>query len=150
VSAALTRAQIAVLLLKSGNGLCFAPPPATGAVFADVAPGDFAAAWIEALAAAGITDGCGGGDYCPAAPVSRAQMAVFLLKAEHGPGYAPPECIGIFDDVPCPSPFADWIEQLYAEGVTGGCSADPALYCPSVATTRGQAAAFLSTTFHLD
>ncbi len=150
VNAALTRAQIAVLQMKGRNGLCFVPPPATGAVFADVAPGDFAAAWIEALAAAGITDGCGGGDYCPGTPVSRAQMAVFLLKAEHGPAYAPPHCVGIFDDVPCPSLFADWIEELFAEGITGGCSADPALYCPSNPTTRGQAAALLTMTFALE
>ena len=150
VSAALTRAQVAVLLLKGSNGLCFVPPAATGTVFADVASGDFAAAWIEALAAAGITEGCGGGNYCPGAPVSRAQMAVFLLKAEHGQGYAPPLCAGIFDDVPCPSPFADWIEELFAEGITGGCSTDPALYCPSAPATRGQAAALLSTTFRLE
>jgi hypothetical protein len=61
-----------------------------------------------------------------------------------------PVCVGVFDDVPCPSPFADWIEQLSAEGITGGCRADPALYCPSNATTRGQAAAFLSATFGLE
>jgi len=150
VNAALTRAQVAVLLLKARNGLCFVPAPATGTVFADVASTDFAAAWIEALAAAGITDGCGGGNYCPGTPVSRAQMAVFLLKSEHGPGYVPPQCVGIFDDVPCPSLFADWIEELFAEGITGGCGADPALYCPSDPTTRGQAAALLSTTFALE
>jgi len=150
VDATLTRAQVAVLLLKGRNGLCFVPPPATGTVFADVAPDDFAAAWIEALAAAGITGGCGGGDYCPGNPVSRAQMGVFLLKTEHGPGYTPPPCAGIFDDVPCPSLFADWIEELYAEGSTAGCSVDPALYCPSDPTTRGQAAALLSTTFRLE
>ena len=40
--------------------------------------------WIEALAAEGITGGCGNGDYCPQNPVRRDQMAVFLLKAEHG------------------------------------------------------------------
>ena len=148
-NAALTRAQIAVLLLKAQNGLCFVPPPATGTVFADVAVDDFAAAWIEALAAENITGGCGGGDYCPLSPVTRAQMAVLLLKAKHGSGHLPPACVGLFDDVPCPSPFADWIEQLYAEGITGGCSVDPALYCPADATTRGQAAAFLTTTFGL-
>ena len=149
VAVALTRAQIAVLLLKSANGLCFVPPPATGTVFADVAEGDFAAAWIEALAAEGITGGCGGGDYCPGDPVSRAQMAVFLLKGEHGASYTPPACVGIFDDVPCPSPFADWIEQLFTEGTTGGCGTDPALYCPAAAVTRGQAAALLTATFGL-
>jgi hypothetical protein len=37
--------------------------------------------YIEALAAAGITSGCGGGNYCPDAAVTRGQMAVFLAKA---------------------------------------------------------------------
>ncbi|MBI3172072.1 MAG: hypothetical protein HYZ25_15405 [Chloroflexi bacterium] len=41
----------------------------------------WAAAWIEQLAAEGITGGCGGGNYCPTIPVSRDQMAVFLVRA---------------------------------------------------------------------
>jgi hypothetical protein len=35
---------------------------------------------IKALAASGITGGCGGGSYCPSAPVTRGQMAVFLAE----------------------------------------------------------------------
>ena len=68
------------------------------------------------------------GLYCPQNPVRRDQMAVFLLKAEHGSGYAPPACAGVFPDVPCSSPFAPWIEQLAAENVTGGCGGGN--YCP--------------------
>ena len=37
--------------------------------------------FIEALAASGITGGCGGGNYCPDSSVTRGQMAVFLAKA---------------------------------------------------------------------
>jgi hypothetical protein len=37
--------------------------------------------FIEALAASGITTGCGNGNYCPDAPLTRGQMAVFLAKA---------------------------------------------------------------------
>ena len=37
--------------------------------------------YIEALAASGITGGCGGGNYCPNNNVTRGQMAVFLAKA---------------------------------------------------------------------
>ena len=37
--------------------------------------------YIEALAASGITGGCGNGNYCPDAPLTRGQMAVFLAKA---------------------------------------------------------------------
>jgi hypothetical protein len=37
--------------------------------------------YIEALAASGITGGCGSGNYCPNSPLTRGQMAVFLAKA---------------------------------------------------------------------
>jgi hypothetical protein len=37
--------------------------------------------FVEALADAGITGGCGGGNYCPDSPVTRGQMAVFLASA---------------------------------------------------------------------
>jgi hypothetical protein len=37
--------------------------------------------FVEALAASGITAGCGGGNFCPNSPVTRGQMAVFLAKA---------------------------------------------------------------------
>jgi len=37
--------------------------------------------YIEAIYAEGITAGCGGGDYCPDASITNAQMAVFLVKA---------------------------------------------------------------------
>ena len=76
-------------------------------------------------------------------------MAVFLLKAEHGSTYDPPGCAGAFEDVPCPSSFADWIERLHADGITAGCSADPLLYCPGSNNTRGQIARFLTRTFAL-
>ena len=36
---------------------------------------------IEALAASGITSGCGGTSYCPDNPVTRGQMAAFLVRA---------------------------------------------------------------------
>ena len=37
--------------------------------------------FVEALASSGITGGCGGGNYCPDAALTRGQMAVFLSKA---------------------------------------------------------------------
>ena len=144
-----TRAQMAVFLLKGLLGSSYIPPAATGAIFADVHIGDFAADWIEDLYNRGITGGCGNGNYCPGSPVTRQQMAVFLLKTEHGSSYTPPNCLGVFDDVACPSTFADWIEQLYAEGITGGCSTNPLLYCPIASNTRGQMAVFLTKTLSL-
>ena len=56
------------------------PPPGT-ATFSDVPPTHLFYQYIEALAASGITAGCGGGNYCPDAAVTRGQMAVFLAKA---------------------------------------------------------------------
>ena len=56
------------------------PPPATP-TFGDVPATDGAWPQIEALAASGITSGCGGGQYCPNATLTRRQMAVFLAKA---------------------------------------------------------------------
>ncbi len=140
------RQQMAVFILKGKHGLCFTPPPCSG-VFADVPCPSAFADWIEEMAAEGITGGCGGGDFCPQAPVRRDQMAVFLLKGEHGSSYVPPTCAGIFADVPCPSTFANWIEQLAAEGVTGGCGGGD--YCPGNPNTRGQMAVFMTKTFHL-
>ena len=99
------------------------------------------------MAAAGITGGCGGDDFCPQNPVRRDQMAVFLLKAEHGSTYVPPMCSGIFPDVPCPSQFANWIEQLFHESITGGCGGGN--YCPADPNTRGQMAVFITRTLGL-
>jgi streptogramin lyase len=143
-----TRAQMAVFLLKGKFGSSHVPPPATGTIFADVPVGSFAADWIEELATLGITGGCGGGNYCPGNPVTRAQMAVFLLKSEHGAAYVPPNCAGIFDDVPCPSQFANWVEQLAAEGITAGCGGDN--FCPDDPNIRGQMAVFLVKIFRME
>ncbi len=140
------RQQMAVFLLKGKYGVCYTPPPCSG-TFGDVACPSTFANWIEALAAEGITGGCGGGKYCPGNPVLRQQMAVFLLKAKHGASYAPPPCSGDFPDVPCPSQFADWIEQLAAENITGGCGGGN--FCPTNSVTRGQMAAFLFLAFRL-
>lgn len=51
------------------------------ATFADVPTTSGQFRFVEALVAAGITAGCGGGNYCPDAPVTRGQMAVFLAAA---------------------------------------------------------------------
>ena len=141
------RSQMAVLLLKSEHGSSYVPPPATGTVFTDVPKTAFAAKWIEALAAEGVTSGCGGGKYCPKSPVTRAQMAVFLLRAKHGTDYTPPPPTGIFADLSLTDPFTPWIEQLSIEGVTAGCGNDD--YCPNQPNTRGQMAVFLVRTFDL-
>ena len=138
---------MAVFLLKGKLGSAYTPPAGTGALFADVPPGTFALDWIEDLAESGVTAGCDTYLYCPDRPVTRAQMAVFLLKARHGSAYAPPPASGAFGDVPVSSAFAPWIEELAAEGITAGCGGGN--YCPDSPNTRGQMAAFLVATFGL-
>jgi uncharacterized repeat protein (TIGR03803 family) len=136
-----SRAQMAVLLLKVEHGPAYTPPPCTG-TFPDVVCPSLFADWIEQFAAEEISAGCGGGNYCPGSPVTREQLAVFILKYEHGPAYVPPPCNGVFADVPCPSQFADWIEQFAMEKITVGCGGGN--YCPHEPTTRGQMAVFLT------
>ena len=96
---------------------------------------------VATLLSNSVTGGIRGGFYGPDRPTLRQQMAVFLLKSKHGVCYVPPPCTGIFDDVPCPSPFADWIEALFAEGITGGCAGGS--YCPGAPVRRDQMAVFL-------
>ncbi len=140
------RDQMAVFVLRAAEGLDYLPP-ACADLFADVdCPGPFAD-WIEELANRGVVAGCGGGNYCPDAPVLRQQMAVFLLRTLLGSSYVPPDCTDLFDDVPCTNPFAAWIEDLFSRGITGGCGGDN--YCPASVTTRGQMAVFLERTFGL-
>jgi hypothetical protein len=145
----ITRAQMAVFLLKAEHGSAYTPPACTG-MFADVACPSTFANWIEQLANEGVTGGCGGGNYCPTNGVTRSQMAVFLLKTSQGSSYTPPPATGtVFADVAAGSFAADWIEDLYARNITGGCQTNPLRYCPSNINNRQQMAVFITKTFSL-
>ncbi|MCG6964784.1 MAG: carboxypeptidase regulatory-like domain-containing protein [Acidobacteria bacterium] len=148
--AAVARSQMAVFLLKSKEGRYYTPPPAVG-IFDDVPAGNGFAPWVEELAARGITSGCNADPplFCPNASLTRNQMAKFLLRTLEGPLYSPPAATGVFDDVPVDDPFAPWIEDLAARGITSGCSADPPLFCPDNPVSRAQMAVFLVKTFGL-
>jgi hypothetical protein len=145
-----TRAQMAVFLLRGIHTSSYAPP-AVGADtgFGDILPSYWAAAWIKQLAAEGITSGCSNGNYCPEQPVTRAQMAVFLLRSKYGASYTPPG-VGTstgFGDVSPANWAAAWIRQLVTEGITAGCGNGN--YCPENPVTRAQMAVFLVKTFNL-
>ncbi len=145
-----TRAQMAVFLLKASEGSSYTPPPCTGTLFDDVpCTGGIFDPWIEDLAGRGITGGCGNGNYCPTDPVTRAQMAPFLLKTLEGSTYVPPDCTGtVFDDVPCTGGIFDpWIEDLAGRAITGGCGNNN--YCPANPVTRAQMAIFVTLTFSI-
>jgi subtilisin family serine protease len=141
-------------------------------VFADVAPGAFAQAAIEAMKANGITGGCAlngacADSYCPNDSVTRGQMAVFMCRAAgltwFDPGTAtftdvPRGSDGIFTapivsngcDADGTFQFYGWVERLAdaaswgGAAPTGGCALSPPRYCPDTAVTRAQMATFLS------
>jgi hypothetical protein len=72
---------MAIFLLKAKYGASYSPPAVGSSTgFGDVPTDHWAAKWIKQLAAEGITGGCGSGNYCPDTAVTRAQMAVFLVK----------------------------------------------------------------------
>jgi len=144
-----TRAEMAVFILRAEHGGTYTPP-AVGADtgFGDVPTTHWAAAWIKQLATEGITGGCGGGNYCPDSNVTRAQMAVFILRGVNTATYVPPTASGtMFGDVPAGSFAADWIEDLANAGVTSGCGGGN--YCPNSNVTRAQMAVFLVRAFNL-
>jgi len=91
---------------------------------------------INALAAAGITRGCGPRAYCPYTQLTRAEMAALLARA--------------FDLAPAPGNTFDDddgmglepdIERIAAVGITRGCG--PREFCPTDPVPREQVAAFL-------
>ena len=147
---ATTRAQMAVLLGKAIHGSDFIPPEPTG-IFEDVPVYHWAAGWIEQLYEDGITSGCSMDPlrFCLDKDLTRAEMAIFLLRVLNGQAYSPPPAVGIFNDVPRDHWAAAWIEDLYNRGITSGCGTDPLQFCPEGLTTRAQVAVFLGRTFDI-
>jgi hypothetical protein len=146
---ATSREQMAVFVLVASEGAGYEPPSCTTPVFNDVLPSSPYCRFIEELFRRGVVNGCGGGNYCPNIPVSREQMAVFVLRTLD-PGLNPPACVPgseLFSDVPASSPFCKWVEELARRGVVTGCA--PGTYCPAAPVTREQMAVFLSVPFGL-
>ncbi|MFZ5877990.1 MAG: Ig-like domain repeat protein, partial [Chloroflexota bacterium] len=145
----ITRAQIAVYVKRAIHGSSYQPPVPASIHFTDIV-GHWAQNWIEDLYAENITAGCGltPFSYCPDSPVTRAQMAVFLLLLKNGSAYTPPAAQGtIFADVPSDHWAAAWIEELAAEGITAGCGNSN--YCPDAPVTRAEMAVLIVTALNL-
>ena len=149
-AASTTREQMAVFVLLSRSPT--APPPiacvAGAEKFADVPASSPFCRWIEELERRGVVSGCGGDNYCPGAPASREQMAVFVLRTLD-PTFNPPACAppNLFADVPETSPFCRWVEELARRGVVTGCGGGN--YCPTADVSREQMSVFLAVTFSL-
>ena len=108
--------------------------------FADVDAAEWWSPYAEELADRNITAGCNTDPlrYCPNQPVTRAQMATFLVHA-FDLGSAPPAG---FTDTGGNAHQTN-IDALAAAGVTAGCNTDPLRYCPDKSVTRAQMATFL-------
>ncbi len=86
---------------------------------------------------AGITGGCEFDMYCPAEPVTRAQMAMFIDRAME----LPPTVVNFFwDDEGITGEGS--INRLAAAEITGGCAEHR--FCPRANVTRGEMASFLA------
>jgi hypothetical protein len=125
-----TREQMATFLVRA-----LQLPPSSKNYFTDDDASKHHAA-INALAASGITSGCGDGKFCPSGRVTREQMASFLTR-----GLAlPPSSKNYFTDDDASKHHAA-INALAASGITSGCG--DGKFCPRTAVTRGQMAAFI-------
>ena len=135
------RAQMAIFLTRAvygGDSFTASTTP----YFNDVPPSAFGFSWIQKLFELGITAGCGNGNFCPDSPVSRDQMAVFLIRARFGANVRfdwPPT--PYFADVPAGFWAFNWIQRMKRDAITSGCG--PSAYCPSNPVTRGDMAVFL-------
>ena len=131
---------MAVFLL---NALGITPGPLPGVPSFNDISGHWAETFIEELKDQNITGGYPDKTYRPENRVTRAEMAVFLLK---GIGVNPPPMDGS-------DPFTDidlhwaeiFIEELYDQGITGGYPDDT--YRPENRVTRAEMAVFLVNTF---
>ena len=157
-----TRGEMAVFVLRALNAdelpYTPTPSPAFQNVFSDVpAPGkDWMKPWIEEFYELGITTGCAMNPlrYCPELRVTRAEMAVFILRSMNVDAlpYVPtpsPAVEDIFADVPVRGKewMQPWIEEFYELGITTGCGVNPLRYCPEQNVTRAEMATFVDRAF---
>jgi hypothetical protein len=76
--ASVTREQMAIFVLRTLDPTLNPPVCGGATMYTDVPASSPFCRWIEELTRRGVVTGCGGGAYCPTAPVSREQMGVFL------------------------------------------------------------------------
>jgi len=113
--------------------------------FQDVPPSSPFFAAIEAIFREGITAGCSSNPplFCPNAPVTRRQMAVFIVRAMGQTPIFP--ATPTFADVPTTDLAYGYIERIAQLGITQGCDFTPVRrYCPNAFVTRAQMAVFVA------
>ena len=110
--------------------------------FADVLPSEYYFDAVDLLKQSNVTDGCSSDDYCPTAPVTRAQMAVLIVRARYGSSaQVPYPPTPYFTDVPSNAFGFSFIQRMRQDNITSGCS--PTTFCPADPVLRGDMAIFL-------
>jgi hypothetical protein len=132
-----TRAQMAAFIIRAWNQSPSSAP--FNEYFNDIL-NDFSSPYINKMWELEITSGCGTRLYCPDNSLTRAEMAVFIIRALN----EIPSAVSYnayFDDIPDDffTPFINRIREL---GITLGCGTRT--YCPGNYVTREQMAVFLT------
>ncbi len=117
---ALTRGQLATYLSRVG-GLAEGSGATTRHI--DVPPDHPHARGIDELRARGIAVDCGPDAFCPDGPVTRDELASFLVRAKYGDTPPAVSLRGVFRDVASSNPHAPAIDVLAQERVSWGCDA---------------------------
>ena len=151
---AVTRAEMAVFILRAIHGGSYQPTPNPTGMFSDVpvTGKEWMEPWIEEFYNEGMTTGCYTPplQYCPERSVTRAEMAVFILRAIHGSSYQPPAASHYFSDDPVSGKewMEAWVDEFYRENLTTGCAQNPLRYCPEQNVTRAEMATFIDRAFN--
>ena len=138
----ITREQMAVFIVISIEGSSNFTYTGTP-YFTDVPPTYPFFRFIQKLKDLGITSGCSATQFCPDAPITRSQMAAFLIAARYGAVTYTYPSAPYFTDVPPSYLFFPFIQKMAQVGITAGCGLG--LYCPNQTLTRGQMAVFIAT-----
>lgn len=130
-------------LMVAGQRVLFLQKPAgiQTAAFSDVPVTHPFFDYIQMMRFYGITTGCTATEYCPDAPTTRGQMAVFIIRSMLGTDDFSFPAAPYFTDVPGSHPQFRYIQKMRELGITAGCMANT--YCPSNNVTRSQMAVFL-------
>jgi hypothetical protein len=124
--------------------------PGSTRSFGDVSEVHWAFGYIEWLYQDVYVAGCSANPrlYCPGVGMNRAEASVFTERGVHGAGYEPAEpSSSAFTDVPLGLWFTKWVQQLWVDGFTAGCSVDELgnrQFCPSLPHTRAEATVFFT------
>lgn len=127
--------------LGGGGGDTTPPAPPSPHPFTDISDSPFETeitwAYLE-----GVTAGCTSTRFCPLKPVTREQMASFLVRALALPATS----TDFFTDDETSIHEPD-INSIAASGITAGCTGSA--FCPAALVTREQMASFLARAFSL-